>query len=42
MSRKYSQIWKRVENFLKIEFDSESVYDDNDNNIKNKIKNIWW
>ena len=41
MSRKYSQIWKRAENFLKIEFDSESVYDDNDNNIKNKIKNIW-
>ena len=38
MSRKYNQIWKRVKKFLKIEFGSESVYGDNDKNIKNKLK----
>ena len=38
MPRKYNQIWKRVEKFLKIEFGSESVYGDNDKNIKNKLK----
>ena len=36
---KYNQIWKRVEKLLKIKFDSEPVYGDND---KNKNKNIWW
>ena len=36
--KKYSQIWKRVEKLLKIEFDSKPVYDDNNNYIKTKIK----
>ena len=34
----YNQIWKRVEKLLKIEFDSETVYCDNDKYIKAKIK----
>ena len=36
--KKYSQIWKRVEKLLKIKFDSESVYGDNDKYIKAKRK----
>ena len=40
--KKYNQIWKRVEKLLKIEFDSEPVYGDNDKYIKNKYKNIRW
>ena len=36
--KKYNQIWKRVEKLLKIEFDSEPVYGDNDKYIKTKIK----
>ena len=36
--KKYNQIWKRVEKLLKIEFDSEPVYGDNDKYIKAKIK----
>ena len=36
--KKYSQIWKRVEKLLKIEFDSEPVYGDDDKYIKTKIK----
>ena len=28
--KKYNQIWKRVKKLLKIEFDCESVYGDND------------
>ena len=28
--KKYNQIWKRFEKLLKIEFDSEPVYGDND------------
>ena len=37
--KKYNQIWKRVEKLLKIDFDSKSVYvDDNDKYIKTKIK----
>ena len=34
--KKYNQIWKRVEKFLKIEFDSEPVYGDDDKYIKTK------
>ena len=34
----YNQIWERVEKLLKIEFDSEPVYGDNDKYIKTKIK----
>ena len=37
-SKKYNQIWKRVEKLLKIEFDSKPVYGDNDKYIKTKIK----
>ena len=36
--KKYNQIWKRVEKWLKINFDSEPIYDDNDKYIKTKIK----
>ena len=36
--KRYNQIWKRVEKLLKIEFDSKSVYRDNDKYIKTKIK----
>ena len=35
--KKYNQIWKRVGKLLKIKFDSEPVYGDNDKYIK-KIK----
>ena len=28
--KKYNQIWKKVKKLLKIEFDREPVYDDND------------
>ena len=38
LSKKYNQIWKRVEKLLKIEFDSKPVYGDNDKYIKTKIK----
>ena len=36
--RKYNHIWIRVEKLVKIEFDSQPVYDDNDKYIKTKIK----
>ena len=36
MLKKYNQIWK---NLLKIKFDSQPVYGDNDKYIKTKIKN---
>ena len=36
--KKYIQIRKCVEKLLKIGFDSEPVYDDNDKYIKTKIK----
>ena len=36
--KKYNQGWKRVEKLLKIKFDSEPVYGDNDKYIKTKIK----
>ena len=35
--KKYNQIWKRVEKLLKIKFDSEPVYGNNDKYIKTKI-----
>ena len=36
--KKYNQIWKSVEKLLKIEFDSKSVYGDDNKYIKTKIK----
>ena len=33
----YNQIWKRVKKLLKIEFDGEPVYGDNDKYINTKI-----
>ena len=36
--KKYNQIQKRVEKLLKIEFDSEPLYGDNDKYIKAKIE----
>ena len=36
--KKYNQIWKKVKSLLKINFDSEPVYGDNDKYIKTKIK----
>ena len=35
---KCNQIWRRVEKLLKIEFDSKSVYGNDDKYIKTKIK----
>ena len=41
--KKYNQMWRRVEKLLKIEFNSEPVYGDNDKLIKNKInRNTCW
>ena len=36
--KKYKKIWARISNLMNIEFDSETVYDDNDKYIKAKIK----
>ena len=36
--KKYNQIWKRVEQLLKVEFDSKPFYGDDDKYIKTKIK----
>ena len=36
--KKCNQIWKRVKKLLKIGFDSEPIYGDNDKYIKTKIK----
>ena len=36
--KKYTKIWERVSSLMNIEFDSESVYGDNDKYIKTKIK----
>ena len=36
--KRYSKIWKRVSSLMNVEFDSESVYGDNDKYIKTKIK----
>ena len=36
--KKYSKIWEKISNLMKIEFVSESVYGDNDKYIKTKIK----
>ena len=36
--KKYNEIWKEVKNLLKIKFDSEPVYGDNDKYINTKIK----
>ena len=35
--KKYNQIWKRVENLVKIEFDSKPVYGDDNKYITTKI-----
>ena len=36
--QKYNQIWKKVEKLLKISFNSEPIYGDNEKYIKTKIK----
>ena len=36
--KKYNQIWKKVEKFLKIEFDSKPVYGDDNKYLKTKTK----
>ena len=36
--KKYNQIWKKVEKLLKINFNSEPTYVDNNKYIKTKIK----
>ena len=36
--KKYAGIWERVSSLMKIKFESEPVYGDNDNYIKTKIK----
>ena len=36
--KRFDQIWKKVEKLLRTEFDSKSVYVDNDKYMKTKIK----
>ena len=36
--KKYTKIWGKISNLLNIEFVGEPVYDDNDKDIKPKIK----
>ena len=36
--KKYTKIWGKISNLIKIEFHSEPVYEDNDKHIKTKIK----
>ena len=36
--KKYTKIWEKVSILMKIKFDSEPVYGDNDKYIKAKIK----
>ena len=36
--KKYNQIWKKVEKLLKINFNREPIFGDNDKYIKTKIK----
>ena len=36
--KKYKEIWKKIKSLLNIEFDAETLYDDNDTYIKTKIK----
>ena len=36
--KKYTKIWERVSNLMKIEFDSEPVFVDNDKYINTKLK----
>ena len=36
--KNYNKIWEKVEKFLKINFESKSVYGDDDKYIKTKIK----
>ena len=36
--KKFTKIWERVTSLMNIEFDSETVYGDNDKYIKTKIK----
>ena len=36
--KKYTKIWEKISNLLNIEFDSKTVYGDNDKYIKTKIK----
>ena len=38
MLKRYNQIWKRVEELLRIKFNSKLVYGDGDKYIKTKIK----
>ena len=36
--KKYKKIWEKISNLMRIEFDSEPVYGDNDKYTKSKIK----
>ena len=38
LSEKYTEIWRRVNNLMNVEFDSEPVYGDVDRYLKTKIK----
>ena len=40
--KKCNETWKRVEKLLKIEFDSESVYGDDDKYIKKEYLMVVW
>ena len=36
--KKYTRIWEKISSLINLEFDSETVYGDNDKYIKTKIK----
>ena len=36
--KNYNRIWEKIEKLMKIDFESKSVYDDDDKYIKTKIK----
>ena len=36
--KKYNKIWKKIENLMKIDFNTKTTYGDDNKNIKTKIK----
>ena len=38
--KNYNKIWKKTERLMSIDFDSKTIYSDDDKYIKNKNKNV--
>ena len=38
LSKSYNKIWKKIEKLMKIDFNTKTIYDDNDKYIKTRIK----